>query len=219
MANTMANERQTGMPHNPFEMAPQTSKLVLFDFDGTLTTRDTLIEFVKFYRGTAKYLWGMLLLSPMLALLKLKVIPNWKAKQFFLANFFKGERLQDFDARCIDFSTQVLPHLIRPKALEAIQEYQKQNTTMVVVSASAENWIKPWCDKHGIRCLATRLEVKDGLLTGNIKGRNCHGDEKVCRIKETFDTADYDEILAFGDSSGDKEMLALAHRSHYKPFR
>lgn len=212
----MANERETGVPHKPFGATP---KLVLFDFDGTLTTHDTLIEFVKFYRGTTKFFWGMFLLSPVIALFKLKVIPNWKAKQFFLARFFKGEKLQDFNARCLDFSTQVLPRLIRPQALEAIEQYRKHNATMVVVSASAENWVKPWCDKHGLRCLATRLEVQEGVLTGNIKGKNCHGDEKVCRIKESFALADFEEVLAFGDSSGDKEMLAVAHRSYYKPFR
>ena len=32
-----------------------TSTLVLFDFDGTITTRDTLIEFVRFYKGKRKY--------------------------------------------------------------------------------------------------------------------------------------------------------------------
>lgn len=212
----MVNGRQTGMPPKPLDA---TAKLVLFDFDGTLTTRDTLIEFVKFYRGTTKFVWGMFLLSPVLVLFKLKVIPNWKAKQFFLARFFKGEKLKDFNVRCLDFSTKVLPGLIRPQALETIERFRKQNAMMVVVSASAENWVKPWCDTHGLRCIATRLEVQGELLTGNISGRNCHGDEKVCRIREHFDPADFQEVLAFGDSSGDKEMLALAHRSYYKPFR
>jgi HAD superfamily phosphoserine phosphatase-like hydrolase len=87
------------------------------------------------------------------------------------------------------------------------------------VSASAENWVKPWCDKYGIRCLSTKLEVNGGIITGKIRGRNCYGDEKACRIKETFDLSKFDLIIAYGDSSGDKEMLALAHERNYKPFR
>ena len=90
---------------------------------------------------------------------------------------------------------------------------------MAVVSASAENWVKPWCDKYGLICLATKLEVKDGIITGKLNGRNCYGDEKVCRIKERLDLSDYHEIIAYGDSSGDKEMLELAHHPFYKPFR
>lgn len=199
--------------------AARTKKLVLFDFDGTITTSDTLIDFVRFYRGRKQYMRGLIKLAPILSLYALKLIPNWKAKQFFLATYFKGERIEDFNARCILFSTNMLPSLIRPGARQAIEAYRSTGATMAVVSASAENWVKPWCDENGLICLATNLEVKDGFITGNIKGRNCYGDEKVCRIKERFNLGDFDEVIAYGDSRGDKEMLQLAHQRFFKPFR
>jgi phosphatidylglycerophosphatase C len=208
---------------SPNAIAPQQRKiastLVLFDFDGTITTKDTLIEFVQFYHGKRTFWWRMMMLAPVMVLFLLKLIPNWKAKQFFLSRYFKGEKIKDFNTRCRDFSRQVLPHLIRSGALKAIDEFKKQNHTIAVVSASAENWVKPWCDQQGILCLATRLEIKDGYITGKLLGRNCYGDEKVCRIKEQFDLTSFDRIIAYGDSSGDKEMLALAHHRHYKPWR
>ena len=204
-------------------IAPQQLKpaltLVLFDFDGTITTKDTLIEFVQFYHGKRTYWWRMMMLAPVMVLFLLKLIPNWKAKQFFLSRFFKGEKLGDFNTRCLDFSQKVLPSLIRSGALKAIDKFKKQNNTIAVVSASAENWVKPWCDQQGILCLATRLEIKDGNITGKLLGRNCYGDEKVCRIREQFDLTSFDRIIAYGDSSGDKEMLALAHQRYYKPWR
>jgi HAD superfamily hydrolase (TIGR01490 family) len=196
-----------------------TKKLVLFDFDGTITNKDTLVEFVHFYRGRKNYLVGMLKLAPIMALYALKVIPNWKAKQFFLTRFFKGEKMDDFNRKCINFSTVVLPSLIRGEAQDAIEKYRSEQATMAVVSASAENWVKPWCDRNDIICLGTRLEVNDGTITGKISGRNCYGDEKVCRIREHFNLADFDHVIAYGDSRGDKEMLALAQEQHYKPFR
>lgn len=199
--------------------AAKTKKLVLFDFDGTITTSDTLIDFVRFYRGRKQYMQGLIKLAPILSLYALKLIPNWKAKQFFLATYFKGEKIENFNARCILFSTNILPSLIRPGARQAIEAYRSAGATMAVVSASAENWVKPWCDQNGLICLSTNLEVKDGIITGNIQGRNCYGDEKVCRVKERFNLSDFDEVIAFGDSRGDKEMLQLAHRSYYKPFR
>lgn len=199
--------------------AAKTKKLVLFDFDGTITSSDTLIDFVRFYRGRKQYMSGLIKLAPILSLYALKLIPNWKAKQFFLATYFKGERIEDFNARCILFSTNILPSLIRPGARQAIEAYRSAGATMAVVSASAENWVKPWCDQNGLVCLSTNLEVKDGMITGNIQGRNCYGDEKVCRVKERFNLSDFDEVIAFGDSRGDKEMLELAHRSYFKPFR
>ena len=161
----------------------------------------------------------MLMLSPQLTLYAMKIIPNWKAKQSFLSHFFNGENISTFDKRCVEFSSTVLPSLIRPKAVAAIEEYKKQNATIAVVTASAENWVKPWCDKNNIICLATKLEVTKGTITGRIDGRNCYGDEKVCRIKDKFDLSAFAKIIAFGDSSGDKEMFSLAHERHYKPWR
>lgn len=199
--------------------AAKTKKLVLFDFDGTITTSDTLIEFVRFYRGRKQYVRGLIKLAPILSLYALKLLPNWRAKQFFLATYFKGEKIEDFDSRCVLFSTNILPSLIRPGARQAIEAYRAAGATMAVVSASAENWVKPWCDRHGLICLATTLEVNDGVITGNIKGRNCYGDEKVCRVKERFNLSEFDEVIAYGDSRGDKEMLELAHKRHFKPFR
>jgi phosphatidylglycerophosphatase C len=147
------------------------------------------------------------------------LMPNWKSKQYFLSHFLKDESATVFEKRCMQFSENYLPYLIRPRALEAINQYKKNGATVAVVSASAENWVKPWCDQNGIRCLATKLEVQQNKLTGKILGKNCHGPEKVCRIKEKFNLDQYDEVIAYGDTSGDKEMLALAHKSHYKPFR
>lgn len=194
-------------------------QMVLFDFDGTITTRDTLIEFTRFYRGKRKFWIGMLTLTPSLVLYKLKLLANWKAKQFFLSRYFKGEPADAFNARCYAFAKTVLPGLIRPGARRAIEQYKNEQATIAVVTASAENWVKPWCDQQGILCLGTKLEVKDGLLTGKIDGRNCNGDEKVCRVRAAFDLSKFSEIIAYGDSPGDKEMLALAGQQHYKPWR
>lgn len=206
--------RQEGAPGNG-----QKRTLVLFDFDGTITRKDTLLEFTRFYTGSQKYLFGLAMLAPVMALHAARLISNWKAKQYFLARFFKGEEISRFDSTCQDFSTAVLPSLIRPAALDAIRKYRNQGAAVAVVSASAENWVKPWCDHYGLECLATKLEVQDGYITGKLAGRNCYGDEKVCRVREHFNLADYGEIVAYGDSRGDREMLNLAHVPFYKPFR
>lgn len=195
------------------------STLVLFDFDGTITRRDTLIEFARYYRGSMGYWTGMAMLAPILALFVLRLIPNWRAKEYFLARFFAGESEESLNATGAEFARAVIPGLVRPGALEAIEKYRRDHATIAVVSASAENWVKPWCDAHNITCIATRLEVHSGSITGRILGKNCHGDEKVCRIRQHFDLSLFDHIIAYGDTSGDKEMLALAHESHYRPFR
>lgn len=195
-------------------------KLVLFDFDGTITTRDTLVAFLLFYKGKLRFFLGMVILSPIIALYLFKIIPNWKGKQIVLRWFLHGEDVAVFNARCREFSRKIIPALIRPQAAEHIRDYLNTPvTTVAVVSASAENWVKPWCEEAGILCIATQLDVKDGKLTGNLCGANCYGPEKVKRIESRFLLNEYDEIIAYGDSEGDREMFSLAHQYHYKPFR
>ena len=194
-------------------------RLVLFDFDGTITTKDTLIEFLTFYKGKARLLAGLAILSPMLALYALRLIPNWKAKQYLLKYFIGGAKLDEFNAVCNKFSTRVIPTLIRPKALHILEQHVRDRATVIVVSASAENWVGPWCDKVGVSYLATQLDVVNGIITGNICGKNCYGPEKVNRIKKQFNLSGFDEVIAYGDSYGDKEMFEIAHYHFYKPFR
>lgn len=194
-------------------------RLVLFDFDGTITTKDTFIEFLIFYAGMPRFLAGMSLLSPYLGLYALKLIPNWKAKQRVIRHFLGGESVANIQSKCEEFSQQVLPKLIRPGALQTISQYKNENSTVAVVSASAEDWVQPWCREQGILCIATQLEVEEGRVTGNLCGPNCYGPEKVKRIQKQFILNEFDEIVAYGDSSGDKEMFGIAHQYHYKPFR
>ncbi|HYC86795.1 MAG TPA: haloacid dehalogenase-like hydrolase, partial [Chryseosolibacter sp.] len=97
--------------------APVRKRLVLFDFDGTITAKDTLAQIMIHYRGAFRYRYGLVVLAPIMALYLLRLIPNWKAKQFLLSWFFKGEDEHTFNKRCREFAETVLPSLIRPKAL------------------------------------------------------------------------------------------------------
>lgn len=193
--------------------------IAFFDFDGTITTKDSFLEFIKFYRGTKRFYFGFLLYSPFLIAFKLKLIPNYTAKQKILAHYFSGEDITRFQSQCDAFAGELLPKFFRPKALIEIERLKKAGVRVIIVSASAENWIKAWADKQNLELLGTRLEVKDNKITGRIEGKNCYGEEKVCRIKEGIDLDSYDDIYAYGDSSGDKQMLALARHGFYKPFR
>jgi HAD superfamily hydrolase (TIGR01490 family) len=197
----------------------QTKKLILFDFDGTITTRDTLVEFLMFYKGPIRFVLGMLFLAPVILLYVFKIIPNWKGKQVVLRYFLGGENKDIFNTRCLEFAQKHLPRLIRSGALDAIQKYKEDGATIAVVTASAENWVAPWCNTQDIICIGTQLEVVNGRISGNLCGPNCYGPEKVKRIEKQFMLKDFDHIVAYGDSSGDKEMFSIAHRYHYKPFR
>ena len=103
--------------------------------------------------------------------------------------------------------------------MEEIGRLKAAGASIIIVSASAENWLQQWCMANDLSLIGTRLETTNGLLTGKIAGRNCYGNEKVNRINTGFDLSQYDEIFCYGDTKGDKLMLQLATFSFYKPFR
>lgn len=195
------------------------ANLAIFDFDGTITTDDSLIRFIRFVVGDLKTLWGMVFLSPMLVVYKLKLIPNYKAKQMMLSYFFKGMDKQQFQKIAEEYSLKHIDTILRPKAMEKITWHKELGHKVIVVSASIECWIRPWCDQNGLDLIATKIKVKNGLITGKFLTKNCYGIEKVNRVKEAYNLDDYDRIYAYGDSRGDKELLELADKSFYKPFR
>lgn len=198
-------------------------KLYCFDFDGTLTTSDTLLEFIKYAKGRDRFLMVFLMYSPLLVMMKLHLYPNWKAKQQIFAHLFAGMCIEKFDALCRGFAEEN-QHLLRPKGITLVHEALVAGAQVFIVSASIDNWVRPFFDIRnlkGVQVLGTQIEVEDGKLTGNFKSNNCYGKEKVHRIAEalkSFERSEY-EIEAFGDSRGDKEMLAFADKGHFKPFR
>jgi HAD superfamily hydrolase (TIGR01490 family) len=197
-------------------------KIAFFDFDGTITTKDTLLEFIKHSKGIARFYLGFLLNSPWLIAYKAKLISNQKAKERVLRFFFRHTPLDQFEKYCETFSRTILPTLIRPKALVEITKLKAAGASVVIVSASPENWIRGWAGSNEVTLLATRLETTTDnppRLTGKIVDANCHGDEKVRRIKEAYSLDDYREVYTYGDTGGDRPMLRLGTASFYKPFR
>ena len=202
-------------------------QLFVFDFDGTLTNADTLIEFIRFACGRTRMLLGFALYAPWLVLMKLHLYPNYKAKQKVFAHFFKGMTLAEFDRLCADFARQG-EHLLRPAARHFMDEVRAEAHGMAIVSASIDNWVRPFAelyfgrqnDGRPIMVLGTQIETDSkGLLTGRFATPNCYGPEKVRRIQAVWPDRQQYDISAFGDSRGDRELLAYADQGYFKPFR
>lgn len=196
-------------------------KIYAFDFDGTLTTKDTLLEFIRFAKGSGQMFRGFLLFSPLLLLMKLHLYPNWKAKQQVFSYFFKGMNIDDFNALCTHFAEQN-KHLLRPAGIEKVrQAIEEEQATVLIISASIDNWVRPFFDEidKKIQVLGTQIETKEGHLTGQFTTKNCYGQEKVNRLTVLYPHREAYDLIAFGDSRGDKELLDFADKGFYKPFR
>lgn len=200
-------------------MSPSQKRcLALFDFDGTITRKDSFLAFIRFAKGNWRFYGGMAVLVPILLAYKARILANDKAKVWVLRFFFSGMPSTQFFEIGERFSLEKVPLMIRKESMAKIRWHLNQQHTVVVVSASAEAWVARWCDKMGMQLIATRLEVLEGKITGRLAGANCYGEEKVRRIQEVLNLASFDKVYAYGDTPGDKPMLALAHEQFYRCF-
>ena len=191
-------------------------QIVAFDFDGTLTTKDTLLEFIRYACGTRAFLLGFLRYAPLLVLMKLHLYPNYKAKQRVFSYFFEGMTLETFDSLCQRFANDSR-HLLRPEGIKVLQQAYANGAEVLIVSASIDNWVKAFFPE--MKVVGTQIEVKDGRLTGRFLTNNCYGQEKVNRILALYPHRSEYHLTAYGDSRGDRELLTFADESHFKPFR
>ena len=194
-------------------------KIAAFDFDGTITTKDTFLRFIKFSKGSLAFYWGLLLYSPVILAYKLKLYPNWKAKQLVFTHFFKGMEHSRFIHLGERFAAEV-EIIKRPLAFEEISLHQGQGTKVYIITASIYEWVFPWCMKNGIESLlATNIEVDSaGLITGKFLSPNCYGREKVIRLLEKEPDRNSYTLFAYGDSRGDRELIEFADKGWFKKF-
>ena len=192
-------------------------KLYLFDFDGTLTYKDTMFMFLKFY-DPKKYLFQFLKHIPLFILLKLKLADAESVKKSLIASILKGKSRHQIEKKAQQFFEENYPSLFRENALDFINNIDRTHTESYIVSASLDIWVKPFAEKFNMKLLSTQAEFKDDVFTGKFVGKNCNKEEKVNRIKLEIGDKKFDKIIAFGDTSGDKAMFKFANESHYRFF-
>lgn len=191
--------------------------LAAFDFDGTITTRDTFLGFLLFSFGRIKVFGGSIALSKTLLLYAVGGISNHEAKERVFSCFFKGMPEDQFDKLCNSYSVEI-EKIVRERALQAIQRHQSNKDRVIIVSASVSKWIKPWAVKNGIEVIGTEIEIVNGTLSGKFRSKNCSGIEKVNRLKAAVPNLKDFEIYAYGDTKGDKELLQIADKPFYRTF-
>jgi HAD superfamily hydrolase (TIGR01490 family) len=190
--------------------------LALFDFDGTITASDTWTPFMRLAVRPSRMRVAAVVLSPVIVGCKLGLISSSRGRQAASRVGFSGEpagRIRQHGER---YASSVLPGTLQPRALERLEWHGAQGDQIVVVSASLDAYLGPWCAEHRLECICTTLEERGGRLTGRYVGGDCTGAEKVRRIRARYDISRYPVVYAYGDSGEDREMLALAHRKFYR---
>lgn len=193
--------------------------IAAFDFDGTVTYRDSLFPFLIFAAGWAKGLCLLFLDLPYLVGYVFGASSRQGTKERILSRFFRGMQIQELTKLAQEYAKKKLPGQIRPEALEKIRWHHEQGHRCVIVSASIDLYLKPWAEAVGVQdVIGSKLETKENLVTGKLIGANCWGPEKVRRLTETFGDLGQYTLYAYGDSRGDEEMLAVADHPHHLSF-
>jgi phosphatidylglycerophosphatase C len=185
--------------------------LAAFDFDGTITTSDSLRDFVRHTVGNARFAMGVLLALPSLVGMLVGLCDRATAKARFLVATIGGMARTELEVAAQQYAARRLPALIRPEMAARINEHKRRGHRLILVSASPALYLKHWAVATGFDAvLATELELRDGRFSGRLASPNCWGPEKARQLQQWFGNDQPRVLFAYGDSRGDQEMLALA---------
>ncbi len=191
-------------------------RIAAFDFDGTLTRRDTLLPFLVRVCGplaVAKAFWTI---APGVVRSRIRSRPDGihhrdSSKAALLHALLAGRDAASFTEAGANFA-QGLHRRVRPEMAEQVAWHRAQGHELVIVSASLLTYLEPFTVAAGFHhVIAVGLEVgTDGTLTGNLTRPNVRGPEKAVRLREWLEGQTPAMLWGYGNSSGDTELLAMA---------
>ena len=186
-----------------------TRPIAFFDFDGTLTTGDTLMPFLKYVVGAPTYYAKLVLLSPVLAAYFAKLLRNDIAKQIMLKSYLAGYHIDKLFELGQRFSEEIIPTMLRPEGMERLRWHQEHGHECVLVSASLDVYLNAWAEPTQFsEVICTSLQENNNRrASGKIGGKNCYGEEKLVRIQKWESKISQTKRYAYGDTSGDIPML------------
>ena len=189
------------------EVAPK--PLVFFDFDETLTTRDTVWLFVTFllnqkpYRHTTR-----IAVCALNALLKLHLVPNHYFKKYLIRLLLREEPEREMASISARFHETYLDSILNRKIFQCLVRHRIQGNDVYLVSSNFDFVLKPLQQKWNLKgIIATQTEISAGRFTGRLLGHTCHGEEKVTRVIAQFGKERVTQAVAYGDSASDLFLL------------
>lgn len=149
---------------------------------------------------------------------KLRIIDTERVKKRFIWSIIGGESRETLQKKGNDFFSAKYETVCREKAVAFLEKINRVENDCFLVSASLDIWVKPFADYFNMELVSTEAKYENDLFTGDFQTKNCIGAEKVKRIEKVIAGKKYNQIIAFGDSAGDREMLAWADIAHFRIF-
>jgi phosphatidylglycerophosphatase C len=190
--------------------------LALFDFDGTITTKEMLPAFVYFAVSPVRLRLGRLQLAPWIAGYRLGWVSGISVREKIARVGFRGMRQAEYLAAGERFAGEALPPVLRPEAMARIAWHKDRGDRVVVVSGGFDVYLSHWCRAHGLELICSKLAVANGMLTGRYEGAQCVREEKPRRVREQYALEAYEAVYAYGDTPEDFALLEIADHRWYR---
>ena len=190
--------------------------LALFDFDGTITTREMFPDFMRFAVTPRRLAIGKVALAPLVVGYRMGMVPGNMVRSSIVHFGFRGVAEATVRQAGAVFAQTLLSGVVRPQAAERIRWHQTRGDRVVVVSGSLDFYLAPWCQTQGVDLLCSRLETIDGRLTGRYAGEQCVGEVKASLVRAHYDLGAFENVYAYGDTHEDLQMLALADKKYFR---
>ncbi|MFH0782131.1 MAG: HAD family hydrolase [Pseudomonadota bacterium] len=195
-----------------------TQIIAAFDFDGTITTRDTFVPFLYYAFGYPRVLKTFLRLAPRAFLVSVGLSSRDEFKEHLVHSLFFGESVEKLRIVGAKYAKTLKP-LYRLEALKRIKWHQSNGHRCIMVSASLDLYLKEVALSLGFDdLLCTVPSHNDLVFDGFLRDGNCRCMEKVNRLRSLVGDLHTFEIFAYGDSIGDRDMIDHAKHGYYRPF-
>jgi HAD superfamily phosphoserine phosphatase-like hydrolase len=152
--------------------------IVIFDFDETLTLRDSTRP-LFFYLGRRFGKSNLAFIGAYL-LYRLKALGEHGFKSFLIRHYLKGLSLEQVERATSEFLEHWGKENMNVDIEVKLREHLEAQDTVYVASANFDFLIREFCRTRNVnQYYATVLEVVDGKFTGAINGAIVKGKEKV----------------------------------------
>ena len=183
-----------------------------FDVDGTLTIRDCVRPFLERVGGRRRLL-GSLIRRPLATVIAAARRDRDRFKEIIVGGSLRGKRVADVEVLGEQFAQYVLVNWLRPDTLRRLRWHQQAGHRTVIVSASLAAYLRPLAQRLGVDDVLCTDSIRSGDRYGDrLDGPNCRAAEKRRRFDLWLEERRWvhAEVWAYGDSAGDRELLARA---------
>ncbi len=185
---------------------------VIFDLDGTLTKKDTYLPFLYLcIKEFGLRRFSAIFLPLHVILYKCGIITNSRLKEIFLSKILSGMPIEKLKPVAEKFISRLINSGLNRTAIKILNTHQSQQNRVILATASFDFYAQRFAERIGIgQIVCTRSEVKNGILTGRMLGKNCHGYEKARRIEELLNPSDWGASIFYTDHYSDLPLLKKA---------